>query len=379
MQSQGGETRTQPQGITVGGEPAVILERPRLQNSNAPQFLSLEVLPGRGMNLFQIRAFVPGQGEINLISSPPLEEAAQLMAGGTRDAYGNESFKLGGAILVPYANRIRGKLSPDGKTLETEIAGKSVTLPANWSGKNPGAEKHAIHGMILDARFEHVKITNNSDASRVEGTLHAGDFGGHWFSRADVNVCTTLGDASVEMAVTVKNVGREALPVGVGWHPYFAIPSGDRRQARLHVPAARRVVVNNVDDVFPTGKIVPTAGTTYDFTAPGGAPLKTQFLDESFTGLQRQADSSVVTEMIDPASDYGLRLIAVSKEVQAIQTYSPPDKSFVAIEPQFNLADPYGKQWGRTNTGMVNVQPGDSAVYQIRLELFRPSQSGRSH
>jgi aldose 1-epimerase len=378
MQSQRGETKTQPQSISVGGEPAVILERPRLQNSNAPQFLSLQVLPGRGMNLFQIRAFVPGKGEINLISSPPLEEAAKLMAGGALDAYGNESFKLGGAILVPYANRIRGKLSPDGKTLETEIAGKPVTLPANWSGKNPGAEKHAIHGMILDAKFEDVKITSNARESHVEGTLHAGDFEGHWFSRADVNIRTTVRDTSVEMAVTVKNVGQEALPVGVGWHPYFAIPSGDRRQARLHVPAASRVLVNNDDDVFPTGKVVPTAGTTYDFTAPGGAPLEAQFLDESFTGLKRRADGSVVTEVIDPASDYGLRVIAVSKEVQAIQTYSPADKSFVAIEPQFNLGDPYGKQWGKSNTGMVNVQPGDSVTYQVRLELFQPSQSGRA-
>jgi aldose 1-epimerase len=379
VQSQPGETKTQPQSISVGGEPAVILERPRLQNSRTPQFLSLQVLPGRGMNLFQIRAFVPGKGEINLISSPSLEEAAQRLAGGAHDSYGNESFKLGGAILVPYANRIRGKLSADGKTLETEIAGKAVTLPANWSGKNPGAEKHAIHGTILDRKFEDVRVTNNADESHVEGTLHAGNFGGHWFSSADVKVRTLVCDTRVEMEVTVKNVGQEALPVGVGWHPYFAIPSGDRQQARLHVPAAGRVLVNNYDDVFPTGKIVPTSGTTYDFTAPGGAPLGTQFLDESFIDLQRQADgSSVVTEVIDPASDYGLRVVAASKQVRAIQTYSPPDKSFVAIEPQFNLADPYGKQWGETNTGMVNLHPGDSVAYPVRLELFQPSQSGRS-
>jgi aldose 1-epimerase len=378
MRSQPGETKTQPQSISVGGEPAVSLERPRLQNSNAPQFLSLQVLPGRGMNLFQIRAFVPGKGEINLISSPSLEEAAKRLAGGAGDPYGNESFKLGGAILLPYANRIRGKLSSDGKTLETEIAGKPVTLPANWSGRNPGAEKHAIHGMILDAKFEDVRVTNHADESRVEGTLHAGNFGGHWFSSADVNIRAMVRDASVAMEVTVKNVGQEALPVGVGWHPYFAIPSGDRQQARLHVPAARRVLVNNYDDVFPTGKIVPTSGTTYDFTAPGGAPLGTQFLDESFVDLKPQADGSVVIEVIDPASDYGLRVVAVSKQVRAIQTYSPADKSFVAIEPQFNLGDPYGKQWGGTDTGMVSVQPGDSVTYQVRLELFQPSQSGRS-
>jgi galactose mutarotase-like enzyme len=366
--------QTQSNPIAVGGKQVINLTRSRLQNSSAPQFLSVQVLPGRGMNLFQIRV-VPGKGEINLISSPSIEDAAKILAGGPNDPYGNESFKLGGAILVPFANRIRGTLSADGKTIETQIAGKPVTLLANWAGQKPGAEKHAMHGMILDAKFEDVNVTNNADESHVDGIFHAGNFGGHWPSSTDVSVRTTLRDTAVEMEVTVKNVGQEMLPVGVGWHPYFAILSGDRQQARLHVPAARRAIVNNYDDVFPTGKTVPTAGSTYDFTAPAGAPLKTQFLDESFIDLKRQADGSVATEVIDPASDYGLRVIALSKEVSAIQTYSPPDKSFVAIEPQFNFGDPYGKEWGKTNTGMVNVKPGESVTYHVRLEMFQPSQS----
>lgn len=372
----GEEKPTQSNPITVGGKPVITLERPRLQTSNSPQFLSVQVLPGRGMNLFQIRAYLPGKGEINLISSPSLEEAAKRLAGGPDDPYGNESYKLGGALLVPYANRIRGKLSADGKSIETQIAGKTVTLPANTQGKNPGAEKHAMHGLMLDSKFEDVKVSNDADESRVDGTFHAGNFSGHWLSSSDISVRTTLRDSYVEMEVTVKNVGQETLPMSVGWHPYFVFPSGDRQQARLHIPAARRVIVNNYDDVFPTGKIVPTAGTPYDFTAADGAPLKGQFLDESFIDLKRQPDGSVVTEVIDPAANYGLRVTAFSKEVIAIQTYSPPDKSFVAIEPQFNLGDPYGKQWGKTNAGMVNVKPGDSITYRVRLEMFQPSQSG---
>ncbi len=360
----------------VGGMPVITLQRPRLQTSNVPQFLSAQVLPGRGMNLFQIRAYLPGKGEINLIASPPLEDAAKLLSGGPDDPYGNESFKLGGAILVPFANRIRGKLSADGKTIETQIAGKSVTLAANWHGKDPGAEKHAMHGLILDAKFEGLTVAKNDNESHVEGTLHAGNFGGHWLSSSDVSIRTTLRDSRVEMEVTVRNVGREDLPVGIGWHPYFAFPSGDRRQARLRIPASRRAIVNNYDDVFPTGKIVPMAGSAYDFTPDGGAPLKSQFLDECFLDLKRQPDGEIVTEVIDPAADYGLRITALSKDVRAIQVYAPPDKSFVAVEPQFNYGDPYGKEWGKTDTGMVNVKPGDSVTYRVRLEIFQPSQSG---
>src|ERR1700690_2824583 len=69
----------QPQPVVIGGEPVVTLERRRSPSSNSPEFLSVQVLPGRGMNVFQVRAFVPGKGDINLIASPLLEDAAKTL------------------------------------------------------------------------------------------------------------------------------------------------------------------------------------------------------------------------------------------------------------------------------------------------------------
>ena len=45
-------------------------------------------------------------------------------------------------------------------------------------------------------------------------------------------------------------------------------------------------------------------------------------------------------------------------------------KVFLALEPQFNYVDPYGKEWGKTNTGMVLLKPGESVTYRVRLSLF---------
>jgi galactose mutarotase-like enzyme len=47
----------------------------------------------------------------------------------------------------------------------------------------------------------------------------------------------------------------------------------------------------------------------------------------------------------------------------------------VAIEPQFNLADPYNQIWGKRNNGMVLLQPGQSVSRRVRLELFTPAKS----
>jgi hypothetical protein len=108
------------------------------------------------------------------------------------DEFGTNSFRIGAAMLLPFANRIRGKLSDDGKTIATTILGHPFSLPANFHGKNPGAELHSIHGFIYDAKFENVKQNNGPIESTVSAILHGGNFGGHWPSDTDVNLGVTL-------------------------------------------------------------------------------------------------------------------------------------------------------------------------------------------
>ncbi len=364
----------QDQNITIGDEPVVTLVRPRASGSDKPQFLEATLLPGMGMNLLQVKAYIPGKGEVDLITAPSLPEAKELFEK-ENDEFGNESFKIGGAFLVPYVNRIRGKLSPDGKTLETTIAGKMLSLPANWKGKNPGAEVHAMHGLILSAKFQDVKSSNGVAESTASAIFHGGNFGGHWLSKTDVSIRAVLKDNALDLYVTAKNVGDEVDPVAITIHPYYNILSGDRTQARLHLTGVERALVNNYDDVFPTGKIVPVKGTPYDFTAPKGAALGSLFMDDCFTDLQRNKDGSATIEITDPKANYGMRILALSPHIKSIQVYAPPDKQFIAVEPQFNLADPYNKKiWGDRDTGMVRVKPGDSVAWHIRLELFTPGE-----
>jgi aldose 1-epimerase len=273
---------------------------------------------------------------------------------------------------LPFANRIRGKVSSDGKTITATVAGKTVTLPANWSGSEPGAEKHAIHGLMMRSRFQDVTQRDGTSDSTVSAVLHAGNFDGHWLSHTDVKVVTTLQDGAFEMTVTATNAGKQPLPMGIGWHPYFLLPSGDRKQARLHLPSQTRAVMNNYDDSFVTGKRLPVKSTAYDFSATGGRPLGAQYLDDNYSDLIRKSDGSTVSEVIDPAAHYGLRLTTLSPQIKSIQVYAPPQKNFVAIEPQFNLPDPYSPAWGKIDTGMVLLKPGQSVSWRVRLELFAP-------
>jgi aldose 1-epimerase len=369
------ETATaQPQPTPeIGGEPVVKLTRNATSNGTRPEFLSLTVLPGRGMEVFQITADVPGKGEIPVLWAPTLEELAQRMSpGSAADAYGNASFSCCGAFLVPYPNRILGKLSPDGTTITTEWHGKKIVLPANWhNSDHPDEDKHAMHGLILNWPVEDVQTVKIPDGETVTGVIHAGDFKGHWLSKTDLSFVITLTGGAVDAEIVAKNVGREDEPMAIGWHPYFSIPSGERAQALLHVPGEQVAQVNNYQDVFPTGKLLPVRGTKWDFLVPEGAPLNYTYLDDNWSNLQR-TNGAVQVTLTDPASDYGVRVLGLSPDIRTVQVYSPPTVKFAAIEQQFNFADPFGKEWHGMNTGMVTLHPGQSVQWHVRVELFQP-------
>lgn len=371
LASQPAQPATPPQ---IGGEPVVKLTRPATSSGQQPEFLSVTVLPGRGMNVFQITASVPGKGEIPILAAPTLEEAAAKLSGGPDDQNGNASFSFGGAFLVPYPNRIIGPLSPDGTTVTTKWHGKTITLPANWhNGADPTKDKHAMHGLILASHTQDVQTQSIADGQTVTGVIHAGDFGGHWLSQTDLSFVISLTGSAVDATIVAKNVGKEDEPMAIGWHPYFAIPSGDRKQALLHVPAQQVAAINNYDDVFPTGDLQPVKGTKYDFTAPQGKALDDIYLDDNWSKLQRTKGNVDVT-LTDPATNYGVHILGLSPEIRTIQVYAPPAKQFAAIEEQFNFADPFGKEWGNMNTGMVTLAPGKSVEWHVRLALFQPNK-----
>jgi aldose 1-epimerase len=358
----------------INGEDVVTLQRKATQNGATPEFLSATVIPGRGMNLLQVTANLPGKGTTNVFFAPPLSDVQTKLSGSDpADKNGNGSFAFGGAFLVPYPNRIRGKLSDDKQSITTSWHGKTLTLPANFSGKKPGAELHSIHGLILTSKTDDVRVADSADGQTVTGTIHAGDFGGHWLSKTDINFTIELAGKDVTATITAKNVGDQDEPMAIGWHPYFAIPSGDRTQARLHVPGAMLALVNNYDDVFPTGKLKPVKGTKYDFNAPDGKPLDGDFLDDNFSKLTR-TDGAVDVRLTDPASNYGIHILGESPEIKTVQVYAPtdPGKNFVAIEEQFNFGDPFGKEWHGMDTGMVTLKPGASVTWKVKLELFTP-------
>jgi galactose mutarotase-like enzyme len=350
--------------LRFGGQPLLTLTAQDAP-AEGPAFLEASVLPGRGMMLLQARLRLPDGRVVDALAAPAPEDAAREF-GGEEDFAGNRSFAFGGALLAPFANRIRGTALEGSREIEATVDGRSVRLPRNWGGKADGAEQYAMHGLILEATVPFAQPSPD----RVQGRLNAGDFDGRWPSRAELSFEWRLTAGALVLKVVARNVGRDILPLGLGWHPYFALPSGKRSQARLRLPAAHRAEVNDYDEVLPTGVLSDVTGTTFDFNAAGGAPLGDLYLDDCFTDLGRENGEAVV-EIFDPAAKLGLRIASPTPQVKAVQVYAPPDKAFVVVEPQFNLADPYSAVWPQgTDTGMATLKPGEELPYEVRVSAF---------
>jgi len=348
---------------------------------SGPEFLSTTLLPGRGMNLLQITAYLPQRGEVNLLASPTLEEAGLQLSGAGADVTGAKSLTMGAALELPWAGRISGSATPDGQELITTWRGMRLTLPKDTRDSYETSGAMAAGGLLLKQVSDPVTTSVMPDGGEAQATFHPGNFDDRWLSQTEVAMTVGMSGRAIDIKVTARNTGNTAEPIGIGWHPRFAILNGHRGQIMLRLPQGQRAEVKDRRTGQLTGRLLPVDGTEYDFTARDGARLGALNLDDTFVHLRTGLlETGPVAELRDPENDYGLRITAMTSTIKAIRVYAPLDGSFISIQPQFNFDDPFGRQWAKDeDTGMVVLQPGQTTQWKIRLEIFSLSSSQTDH
>jgi galactose mutarotase-like enzyme len=347
-----------------GGQDPVRLSRSATSIGRGAELVSATFLPGRGMNVFQLTALIPGHGEVPLLVSPALASAAGVLNGQDEDANGSASTGLGGAILLPWAQRLSGTARTNQGMLETNWNGRRLSFPAENSGSNMSVE-----GLLLNRGADSVKSDVLPDGQSVTAVFHAGDFSGDWPSTVEVTVEAQLTAHDLDLTVTAKNTGQQPAPFGIGWHPFFSIPSGDRPNALLSIPSQDAMEVNRQTGL-PTGRMVHVAGTFNDFSRSGGAKLGMTPLNETYTNLQSGVGSGPVAEILDPAYNIRLSVIPLTADITNLRVISPVDKPWVSIGPNTNLDDPFGPEWNNPESaGMITLAPGATLRWKVRFEI----------
>jgi aldose 1-epimerase len=353
-----------PTAVSPGGQNPIKLTRSAVAIGKDVEFLSTTLLPGRGMSLLQITAMIPGHGEVPLLIAPEVDSLGGTLTGKNEDENGEESMSMGGAFLLPWAGRLSGSDLGHQGIAGDQWQGKQLTFPVISSNSLTSTD-----GLFLNRPADAVKSDVLPDGQFAQATFHAKNFGGHWPSTVDVTVTVELSAHTLDLTVLATNTGNVDTPFAIGWHPLFAIPSGNRSDLMLSIPSDTILDVNKKTGV-PSGRTMSTQGTPLDFNHPRGTRLGSQDIDATYvkleTGIQ---DAHPVAEMRDAAYNLSLKVIPLSSNISNLHVVAPADKKSVSIDPATNLPDAFGPEWKGQESGMTTLTPGQTMSWKVRIEI----------
>jgi aldose 1-epimerase len=225
--------------------------------------------------------------------------------------------------LIPFSNRIEdGRFQHDGR---------AIRLPPNVAGS-----PHALHGHGWQASWQ---VTEHEAARCALSFERAPQPDWPWSYRGRQTLAV-VGNA-LQLTLAVENLSAEAMPCGLGFHPFFARSSG----TRLQFEAER--VWNGSATAFPRKRIeIPTP---LDFA---GAPRVSarERTDHCFDGWRRRA--TISGEL--PADTLALEACDAARFVIV---FIPRGADYLCVEPvthavnAMNLAD-------AAESGLWMLEPG---------------------
>ena len=148
---------------------------------------------------------------------------------------------------------------------------------------------HPIHGFLSFTdkwRVTEVKADNKAAwvTSRLEFYREPSWMAQFPFAHT-IEMTYRLAEGGLEVSLRLQNLSSEAMPVSIGFHPYFQLTDSPREDWTLTIGAKKQWVLDS--DKIPTGETVPIERM---FPDPGRIPLKNYDLDHVFGELVRDVE-----------------------------------------------------------------------------------------
>ena len=243
--------------------------------------------------------------------------------------------------LLPFPNRLRhGEYAWDGRTYRFPV--------------NNLASGSALHGYNHEARFAIASVDLGADGGRVRMAFvnHGDDYRPYGYPFRVHFACELSIDASGAFAwsLAARNLGEGPAPVGLGWHPYFALPGG-LEAWRVTMPPNRMV---ELADALPTGRLREGL--------PPQRPLPIDAAWDDCFALERPGDDATVT-LAGP--EYSLSL-KQGGDTRYTQLYVPDTRDALAVEPMTCGVNAF-----RQNREEVTLRPGATTSTSLQVVLAK--------
>jgi aldose 1-epimerase len=199
----------------------------------------------------------------------------------------------GVSLLAPFANRIDGQFFyANGKKYNFDMELGNVRGAVPIHGYLSGTSAWKLVEAKSDARGAWV-------TSRLEFWKYP-DYMKQFPFAHTLTLTYRLADGALEVRARIDNVGAEAMPVVIGWHPYFALDDSGRRDWTLSVPARTRWLLT--DTKVPTGQTEPAS--IFFGGDPRSVPLSRfsdRLIDDVFSDMERDARGRATVSFRSPA------------------------------------------------------------------------------
>lgn len=262
----------------------------------------------------------------------------------------DQALGRGNPLMAPFANRI----DRDHYFFE----GRKYLLNDDFANflRDPKSG-YPIHGLLAyDARWEVIKAAASDSAgaaitSRLEFSKYPDLMAQFPFAHVH-EVTYRLRGGKLECATKISNLGRSAMPIHFGYHPYF-VPDGPREDWTLHIAARSHWIVTT--DLIPTGRLEPAE--TFLPGCANALRLGNTYVDAGFTDLVRGQDGRAhfrvggTTQKIE---------VVMDPQFSTAIVFAPLDQGFVCIEPQTGPVNAFNLEHEGKIETLQTLAPGET-------------------
>jgi aldose 1-epimerase len=243
--------------------------------------------------------------------------------------------------LIPFSNRIEnGRFS---------FNGSPMRLAQNFAGS-----PHAMHGHGWQAAWQ---VAERLDASCALTYQQEPATDWPWRYRGRQTIAVA-GDA-LRLTLAIENLGPDAMPCGLGFHPFLPRPAG----ARLELEAVQ--VWNGTAGAFPTTRVdVPAA---LDFRA-GPLLSEREGTDHCFDGWKHRAtvryEQGTRTLILDGCEETAYAIV-----------YIPEGADYFCVEPVTHAVNAMNHADAAAG-GVWTLKPGATREISMTIQVEGTVTSG---
>lgn len=192
-----------------------------------------------------------------------------------------------------------------------------------------------IHGFVTTTdRWQLVEAKADAQAAWATSRLEfyrQPSWMKQWPFAHTIEITHRLERGVLEVRTTIVNLSTEAMPIAIGFHPYYQLTDSPRDEWTLAVGARTHwlLAANKV----PTGETEPIERV---FPDPRAAPLRDYSLDDVFGDLVREGEGRATVSV----SGRSQRLdLTIGPNYRAAVIWAPKDRPFICVEPMAGITN----------------------------------------